>query len=248
LPTTTTPASFALSLLLQRTCFLKCTDDYLVVCEVQYGCSRRIHIWERCAPIKSHSCGSQGEAMQRDELIQESAFERVFTFLDPQWYPLQTRYQCEKRVDAALSSEGFESFAPMQRQIRRWSDRTKVVDAPLFPGYIFVRMDAVPELLVKVLRLPGLVRFVTSGRDLVAVPSEEIEAVRALVNSNTSYEPGPFPVIGEKVRIRGGCLDGIEGVLTAQTGRGEIVISVGAIGRSLKVAIADYEFERLPAV
>jgi transcription termination/antitermination protein NusG len=185
--------------------------------------------------------------MHRNELIQESAFERVLTFLDPQWYPLQTRYQCEKRVEEALRREGFQSFAPMQRQVRRWSDRTKVVDAPLFPGYIFVRMDAVPELLVKVLRVPGLVRFVTSGRDLVAVPSEEIEAVRALVNSNTSYEPGPFPAIGEKVRIRGGCLDGVEGVLMAQTGRGEIVVSVGAIGRSLKVPIADYEIERLPA-
>ena len=95
----------------------------------------------------------------------------------PAWYPLQTRYQCEKRVDAALRDEGFESFAPMQLETRRWSDRTKVVESPLFPGYTFVRMEADPKLLVKVLRLPGLVRFVTSGRELVPVPNEEIESV-----------------------------------------------------------------------
>src|ERR1700685_4467315 len=89
----------------------------------------------------------------------------------PAWYPLQTRYQCEKKVDAALRDGGFESFAPMQLETRRWSDRTKLVESPLFPGYTFVRMEAEPELLVKVLRLPGLVRFVTYGRELVAVPN-----------------------------------------------------------------------------
>jgi transcription termination/antitermination protein NusG len=164
----------------------------------------------------------------------------------PAWYPLQTRYQCERKVDAALRDEGFESFAPMQLEARRWSDRTKLVESPLFPGYTFVRMEADPQLLIKVLRLPGMVRFVTSGRELVAVPNEEIEAVRAVVRSNASYEQGPFPAVGEKVKIRGGCLDGVEGILTAQTGRGEIVVSVGAIQRSLKVTLTGYRVERLP--
>jgi transcriptional antiterminator NusG len=161
------------------------------------------------------------------------------------WYPLQTRYQCEKRVDAALRDEGFESFAPVQRETRRWSDRTKLVESPLFPGYGFVRMEADSKSLIKVLRLPGLVRFVTSGRELVAVPNDEIESVKALVDSNTSYEPGPFPVVGERVRIHGGCLEGVEGVLTAQTGRGEIVVSVGAIQRSLKIPLGSYQIEKL---
>jgi transcription antitermination factor NusG len=163
----------------------------------------------------------------------------------PAWYPLQTRYQCEKRVDAALRDEGFESFAPMQLETRRWSDRIKLVESPLFPGYTFVRMEAEPESLIRVLRLPGMVRFVTSGRELVAVPNEEIETVRALGQSNTSYEPGPFPAIGEKVRIHGGFLEGVEGVLTVATGRGEIVISVGAIQRSLRIPLGDYQIERL---
>jgi transcriptional antiterminator NusG len=163
----------------------------------------------------------------------------------PEWYPLQTRYQCEKKVDAALRDQGFESFAPMQLETRRWSDRTKQVESPLFPGYTFVRMEAEPKLLLKVLSLPGLVRFVTNGRELVAVPDAEIETVRALVRSNTSYEPGPFPAVGEKIRIRGGCLEGVEGILT-HTGRGEIVIAVGSIQRSLKVPLCSYQVERLP--
>jgi transcription antitermination factor NusG len=103
-------------------------------------------------------------------------------------------------------------------------------------------------LLVKVLRLPGLVRFVMSGRELVAVPNEEIETVRALVQSSISYQPGPFPAVGERVRIHGGFLEGVEGILTAQMGRGEIVISVGAIQRSLKIPLGGYRIERLPPV
>jgi len=163
----------------------------------------------------------------------------------PAWYPLQTRHQCEKKVDAALRDDGFESFAPMQLEVRRWSDRTKLVESPLFPGYTFVRMEAVPQSLSKVLRLPGMVRFVTSGRELVAVPDAEIDAVRALTQNDVSYLPGPFPVIGERIRIHGGCLQGIEGVLVDETGRGEIVISVGAIQRSLKVPLGNYRVERL---
>ena len=75
----------------------------------------------------------------------------------------------------------------------------------------------------------------TSCRELVAVPDLEIEMVRALTQSGASYEHGPFPVIGERVRIHGGCLQGVEGILVDQTGREEIVITVGAIQRSLKV-------------
>lgn len=163
----------------------------------------------------------------------------------PAWYPLQTRHQCERKVDAALRDDGFESFAPMQLERRRWSDRTKLVESPLFPGYTFVRMEAEPQSLIKVLRLPGMVRFVTSGTELVAVPDAEIDAVRALTEANVNYAPGPFPVIGERIRIHGGCLQGIEGILVHQSGRREIVISVGAIRRSLKLPLGLYRVERL---
>jgi transcription antitermination factor NusG len=93
--------------------------------------------------------------------------------------------------------------------------------APLFPGYMFVRMVADPALLSTVERLPGLVRFVTSGRELVAVTDAEITG------------------------ILGGCLEGIEGVLTSQTNRKDIVISVSSIQRSLKVSPGNYQIERL---
>jgi transcription antitermination factor NusG len=161
------------------------------------------------------------------------------------WYALQTRYQCEKRVDLALRDEGFDTFAPVRAEQRRWSDRTKLIHSPLFPGYTFVRMEADSKSLLKVMRLPGIVRFVTTGRELIPIPDDEIEAVRGVLQSDASYEAAPFPAVGERVRIRGGCLDGIEGILTSRTKDREIVISVGAIQRALKVPLGGYRVERL---
>jgi transcription termination/antitermination protein NusG len=174
-----------------------------------------------------------------------AALEKPATRSCQAWYALQTRYQCEKKVDAALREKAFESFAPMRLEIRRWSDRTKLVESPVFPGYMFVRMEAESKSLVEILSLPGLVRFVTRGRELVPVPDLEIEMVRALTESGASYEPGPFPVIGERVRIHGGCLQGVEGILVGQAGREEVVITVGALHRSLKVLLGYYRVERI---
>jgi transcription antitermination factor NusG len=161
------------------------------------------------------------------------------------WYALQTRHQCEKRVDHALRDEGFDTFAPFRLEKRQWSDRTKLIEAPLFPGYTFVHTDTDPRSLVRILRFPGVVRFVTNGREFVPVQDIEVETVRALAQSEASFETGPFPAVGERIRIRGGCLDGVEGVLTSQPSRREIVVSIGAIQRSLKVPLGTYRVERL---
>ena len=179
------------------------------------------------------------------QLVSRTVQHGVHPSLGAAWYPLQTRHQCEKRVDAALRHEGFESFAPMRTETRQWSDRSKKIVAPLFPGYTFVRMEAEPKLLVRVLRLPGIVRFVTRGHDLISVPNAEIAAVRSLVESDEVCEPAPFPSVGERVRIHGGCLEGLEGILVEQCNQKEIVVSIGAIQRSLKIALGSYLVVRL---
>ena len=88
----------------------------------------------------------------------------------PEWYPLQTRYQCEKKVDVGLRKEGFE-YAPTRIEA---GDGVTAQSCGSAASGLHVRMEAAPELLIKVLRLPGLVRFVTRGSDLVAVPSDAL--------------------------------------------------------------------------
>jgi transcriptional antiterminator NusG len=195
---------------------------------------------------RSHYCGSRGEAMQTAQLHSQawtSGGQPAASV--PAWYPLQTRYQCEKKVYAALCEQGLECFAPMRLESRRWSDRTKLIESPLFPGYLFVRMIPNPVSVTGVLRLRGMARFVTAGHELVVVSNTEIDKVRALARSDISYEAAPFPAAGERVRITGGCLEGVEGVVTGQGNRRDVVISIGGIQRSLKIALGNHQIERL---
>lgn len=158
------------------------------------------------------------------------------------WYAIQTRSRHEKMVAAQLQAGGVNTFLPLITQVHRWSDRHKTVQLPLFPGYAFVRVFPSAEARVRVLRVDGVVSFVGISGEGTPIPEVQIEDIRTLLNNVrcTSY---PFLKVGQRIRIRGGCLDGIEGILVARNGNRILVISVEPIGRSIAVSIDGYEFE-----
>lgn len=160
-----------------------------------------------------------------------------------QWYAVHTRSRHEKMVATQLQTRGVDTFLPLITQVHRWSDRNKKVQTPLFPGYAFVRLFPCAEERVKVLRADGVVGFV--GVPLgegTPIPDEQIENIRILLNNVgcTSY---PFLKVGQRIRVRGGCLDGIEGILVNRNGNRALVISVEPIQRSIAVSIDGYDFE-----
>ena len=113
----------------------------------------------------------------------------------------------------------------------------------MFSCYAFVRMSLVPELWYKVMKTSGVVGFVGARREGAPIPEDQIESIRKVVGSSARYTVCPFLKIGQRVRIRGGVLDGIEGILIARNGKRELVISVEPIQRSLAVSIDDYKVE-----
>jgi transcription antitermination factor NusG len=159
------------------------------------------------------------------------------------WYAVRTRSRHEKVVERQLQGQGIDVFHPVVNQVRQWSDRRKVVEAPLFAGYAFVRIAPSPEERVRVLRTQGVVELVGGHGQGTVIPVEQIEAVRALVASNTPFTQHVFLKAGQRVRVRGGALDGIEGILVAQNGSRNLVISVEPIQRSLSIRIHGYEVE-----
>jgi transcription antitermination factor NusG len=162
------------------------------------------------------------------------------------WYALMTRYRYERRIELGLITEGFEAFVPVRCELRRWSDRTVRIEQPLFPGYTFVRTGRVARDLARILRLAGVVRFVMAGATPAEVPDEDIRSVRALVRSQVHCEPAEYPAFGSKVILHGGCLEGVQGIVTAQTKHGEITVCVGQIQRALKFQLGSgYWMERL---
>jgi len=119
------------------------------------------------------------------------------------------------------------------------------VALPLFSCYAFVRISLVPELWNKVTKTSGVLGFVGARREAIPIPEGQIESIRKLVGSSAPYTVCPFLKVGQRVRIRGGALDSIEGILIARNGDRTLVISVEPIQRSIAVRIDDYRVEAI---
>jgi transcription antitermination factor NusG len=159
------------------------------------------------------------------------------------WYALQTRLQREKVVEQRLMERGVQTFLPMVTEVRRWSDRRKKIQIPLFSSYLFVKLAPSKVERVRVLSVDGVFNFVGPRREGTPIPDSQIEAVRALVDGQLPWSSHPFLNIGQRVRIRSGALQGVEGILVSRSGENTLVISVEAIQRSMAVRIEGYDVE-----
>jgi transcription antitermination factor NusG len=135
----------------------------------------------------------------------------------------------------ALTAKGNEAFLPTYRSRRRWSDRYKEIDAPLFPGYTFCRFDPIRRL--PVLTTPGVVSIVGTTKGPVSIDEREIESVRAMVSSGFIVGPWPFLHEGEFVAVEHGPLQGVEGVIVSVKNQYRLVVSISLLQRSVAVEI-----------
>lgn len=161
------------------------------------------------------------------------------------WYAAQTRSRHERLVAYHLDARGIVQYLPLFTETHVWSDRRKKIEMPLFSGYVFVRIAACNERRVDVLRAPGVVRLVGSEPGGTPIPDEQIESVQALMERSLPWASHPFLKKGDRVRVRGGALDGVEGIFVKRNGLETLVISVDAIQRSLSVSIHGYDVEAL---
>ena len=127
------------------------------------------------------------------------------------WYAVRVRPNYEKPVAAALHGKGFQEFLPLIRSKRQWSDRVKIMDLPLFPGYLFCRLNL--EERLPLLTTPGFLYLVGVGKNPEPVDEAEIAGIQAVLRSGLTVTPWPNLVVGQKVRLKHGPLRGLEGVL-----------------------------------
>ncbi len=151
------------------------------------------------------------------------------------WFALRVRSQRETAVASHLRAKGYEVFLPVSAFQKRWSDRIKKTDRPLFPGYLFCKFDLDNRL--PVLKTPWLLQIVGLGRTPIPVDDEEVDAIRSLVMSGSAIELWPYAEVGQKVRIKSGTLRGVGGVLTEFKGNHKLVVSVTLLRRSVAVEI-----------
>ena len=181
--------------------------------------------------------------MATSSLVWQSSEAVSLAPIDSEWYALHTRPRHEKAVVQRLADRGVETFLPVTTEVHRWADRKKSVQLPLFSCYVFAKFIRNRTERLRVLRVDGVLGLVGSQGEGASIPSEQIDNVRALIDGTLPWSTHPFLKIGQRVRIRGGSLDGVEGILVFRNGSDTLVISVDAIQRSLAVSVKGYEVE-----
>ena len=162
-------------------------------------------------------------------------FEERSDSVQHPWFALQVKSRMEKMVSTIARNKGFEEFLPLYQSRRRWSDRFKSVEMPLFPGYVFCRLN--PEFRLPLLTIPGVMSFVGIGKVPVPIEEAEIAAIQAAVGAGLMAEPYPFLEVGQRVRLAEGPLAGLEGLLVEVRKQQRLVVSVSMLKRSVSVQI-----------
>ncbi len=167
-------------------------------------------------------------------LVKSLNAENGATF-SKQWFALRVKSRCEKVVATIAHNKGFEEFLPIYVSRHRWSDRLKSVELPLFPGYVFCRLD--PQYRLPLLTIPGVLHFVGIGKAPIPIDENEITAIQTAVQSGLVVEPWAYLEVGQRVRLREGPLAGMEGIFVGTAKQERIVVSVTLLKRSVAVAI-----------
>jgi transcription antitermination factor NusG len=159
------------------------------------------------------------------------------------WYALHTRARHEKAVERRLRDQGMETFVPTTIEVHRWSDRKKKVEVPLFSCYVFVRCALSAEDRTHVHQIESVHGFVGTRGSSLPIPDEQIESIQKVLTQTAPWRSYPFLKVGQRVRVRGGAMDGVEGVFLSENGDHSLIISVDAIQRSMAVRIDGYDVE-----
>ena len=157
------------------------------------------------------------------------------------WFAVYTLSCREKQVSRHMDVHSVEHFLPLTKNRRRWKNGcTMLVEEPLFPGYLFVRMDRSERS--QVLSVPGVHSIVGIGREPVALPQFEIEALRKSVDL-LNIEPHSYLNVGERATILRGPLTGITGIITRKKNGLRFVLSLDLIMRSVAVEVDAADLE-----
>lgn len=161
----------------------------------------------------------------------------------PNWFAVFTTPRHEKRIAFHCGQRQIESFLPIYQETRQWKNRCKVkLDLPLFPNYIFVRIER--EERFRVLNVPGVLSILGSGADLFPVADEYITSLREGLAAH-KIQPYPSVEVGDRVRIIAGAMTGMEGTLIQKKNELRVVLKVAMLERCMAVEVTTADVEYL---
>ena len=152
------------------------------------------------------------------------------------WYALYTRPRAEKLVYQRLVEEEIETFLPLQKTYRMWSDRKKLVEKPLLSSYIFVKTNK--KNFPRVYKINGIVKFVSFEGQPVSIPQNQIDNLRLLINSDAEIEVSTEKFeTGDNVVVTNGSLVGLTGELIKIGSKNRVVVRIDRLDQNLILKI-----------
>lgn len=151
------------------------------------------------------------------------------------WFAVWVKGRCEQEAERHLRARGYSPFVPTFFERRQWSDRVRLVELPLFPGYLFCRFNPLDRL--PILTTPGVIQILSAGKTLLPISETEIEAIRSITLSGLRKRPWPYLEVGQRVCIGSGPLRGLEGILVEIRGGHRLVVSIELLRRSVAVEL-----------
>jgi transcription antitermination factor NusG len=170
-----------------------------------------------------------------DRTHHEASVESRTSNGDFPWFAVHVRTRHETAIASFLEAKGYEQFVPLYKFKKRWSDRVKVLEAPLFPGYLFCRFD--PQFRLPILKTPGVIQIIGYNRIPTPIDETEISAIQTVIESGMQTQPWPYLEVGQRVRIGSGSLRGLDGLVVKMKENHRLVVSVTLLRRSVAVEI-----------
>ena len=155
--------------------------------------------------------------------------------MDKQWIVVRSKPRSEKVAHNELVKKNIEAYLPLLKERRKWSDRKKWVEFPLFSSYLFARIDIKDSIFV--LQTRGVNTIVKFGKQIAIVQNSVIEAIRLAMEGGYQLEPVEYFVEGNQVEVIAGPMKGVKGIVAKLKGQNRLIIKIDAIQQALSIQI-----------
>ena len=155
--------------------------------------------------------------------------------MDKQWIVVRSKPRSEKVAHNELVKKNIEAYLPLLKERRKWSDRKKWVEFPLFSSYLFARIDIKDSIFV--LQTQGVNTIVSFGKQIAIVQNSVIKAIRLAMEGGYQLEPVEYFLEGNRVEVVAGPMKGIKGIVAKLRGQNRLIIKIDAIQQALSIQI-----------
>ena len=151
------------------------------------------------------------------------------------WIVVRSKPRSEKIAYAQLKEKGIEAYLPLLKERRKWSDRKKWVEFPLFSSYLFAKIEIKNSIFV--LQTNGVSSLVKFGEEIAIVQDEVVNAIKLAIDGGYQLTPAEYFAAGNAVEVIEGPMAGVKGIVVKLKGKDRLVIKIDAIQQALSIDI-----------